>query len=201
MRDVTTTKPTSKRPSNKLLPAVLHERGTWRQHLIPTLYRWAGIQPNPFAISDKDLIGALNIMMEAFYGDMFEDTITTSHIVFRLVRDNYHLTFHYLQSNNRQINVCVNGGTGSDPLRSPFPIPSTTHMQLITTQTYYVKSLQHTPWISNVSYIAKQRETIGPYVSYTSITQCILSSYILEIPRTFRRPFSCTDVRHSFPSH
>lgn len=58
---------------------------TWRQRVIPVLFRWAGIQKNPFHFNDKDVLHALEVIIDVFYGDVLDGPLTTSHAAFRIV--------------------------------------------------------------------------------------------------------------------
>jgi hypothetical protein len=77
---------------NDNLPKECQEDGIWRKRVIPTVYRWAGIQPNAWIIPDEELIEAFQIMCDAYYNGVIELSITTNSIAFRLVRLHSHHT-------------------------------------------------------------------------------------------------------------
>ena len=74
-----------KKPTNNGLPKEWLEDGAWRKKVIPTLFQWASIQPNPWILPDTKVTNALEKICNAYYGDS-ELTITTTSTAFRLVR-------------------------------------------------------------------------------------------------------------------
>jgi len=73
------------KPSNRQLPKICHENGTWRKYVIPTLFRWAGVQPDPFIIPDAKVIAALGTITDTYYGDSVELDISPAGAPARLV--------------------------------------------------------------------------------------------------------------------
>jgi hypothetical protein len=73
------------KPNNKQLPAACHEDGTWTKRVIPTLFRWAGVQRKPFAIPEAKVVEALQIICGAYYGNSIPIEITPSSTGVRLV--------------------------------------------------------------------------------------------------------------------
>lgn len=68
------------RPKNSDLPDECHHNNAWCAKVIPTLFEWAGTQPQPFALSDQSIRDALLAITQAIYGDLDLD----------LEGDNYH---------------------------------------------------------------------------------------------------------------
>ena len=74
----------SRKPTNKELPKEWLENNTWRRTVIPSLIRWAAIQPNPWLIPDARTLQALLTICAVVYGD-HNYTIVTQSNTFRLV--------------------------------------------------------------------------------------------------------------------
>lgn len=59
----------SRKPKNNELPQEWLEGGAWRKIVIPTLFRWASIQLNPWIIPDTKIVEALETICRATFGD------------------------------------------------------------------------------------------------------------------------------------
>ncbi|KAI0245668.1 hypothetical protein BJV78DRAFT_1287355 [Lactifluus subvellereus] len=73
----------SKKPTNNRLPKEWLKDGTWHKRVVPTLIRWASIQPNPWVIPDVKITDALEKICNAYFGGS-ELSITTTSVAFRL---------------------------------------------------------------------------------------------------------------------
>jgi hypothetical protein len=79
------------KPSNNKLPKEWLEDGVWRKRIIPSIFRWAGIQENPWVISDEKIADALTKMCDAQFGDVAEHPITPNSEPVRVVRAQFFL--------------------------------------------------------------------------------------------------------------
>ena len=84
------------KPSNGQLPPECHEDGVWRKRVIPTFFRWAGVQSNPFGISESKIADALRIICGAYYGDSVPLDFNISGVPLRLV--SHKIAFTYTSS-------------------------------------------------------------------------------------------------------
>jgi len=86
----------TKPSNNKLLKEWLKD-GVWRKRIIPSIFRWAGIQENPWVIPDEKIADALTKICDVHFGDLAENPITPNSEPIRIVsaRCSLHAIFSY----------------------------------------------------------------------------------------------------------
>jgi hypothetical protein len=87
------------KPSNDKLPKEWLEDGVWRKKIIPCIFRWAGIQENPWVIPDEKIADALTKICDMHFGDVAGHPITPNSEPVRLASTQFppHTMFpHYL---------------------------------------------------------------------------------------------------------
>ena len=77
------------KPTNNKLPKEWLEDGVWCKRIIPSLFHWAGIQENPWVMSDESIADALTKICEAHFGDLTEYPITPNSEPIRIVSAQY----------------------------------------------------------------------------------------------------------------
>ena len=60
------------KPTNNKLPKEWLKDGLWCKQIIPSMFRWAGVQENPWVISDESIAAMLTKICEAHFGDITE---------------------------------------------------------------------------------------------------------------------------------
>ncbi|KAH8999403.1 hypothetical protein EDB92DRAFT_1813148 [Lactarius akahatsu] len=87
LKDSHITKASHKRPRNGELPEEWMEDGTWHKTVIPTLFCWASVQPNPWVIPDVKVIAALETICRAIFSDseVIEEVISPTSTAVHLV--------------------------------------------------------------------------------------------------------------------
>jgi hypothetical protein len=78
-------KKSQEKASNSQLPAECHENNIWTKRVLPTLFRWAGYEPAPFAIPEANILKALTTICCGIYGDSVEIDLSSSSVALRLV--------------------------------------------------------------------------------------------------------------------
>ena len=58
--------------------------GLWRKRIIPSIFRWASIQENPWIVADEKITDTLTKICEAHFGDL-EHPITSDSEPIRIV--------------------------------------------------------------------------------------------------------------------
>jgi len=93
----------------------------WPKTFLPTIYLWAGSQPNLWNISDDGLLEAINTVFEVVYPDV-EYIPTLQGSVFGIVCSfcTFSLYFESHELDFRLINVSRSGGA----ILAPPPLPS-----------------------------------------------------------------------------
>jgi hypothetical protein len=71
--------------ANKDLLQGCHDDNRWRRHFVPTLFKFIGIEADPFAVADGDIVITMQKIWKKVYGKRIEHTITVNDIVFRNV--------------------------------------------------------------------------------------------------------------------
>jgi len=67
------------RQRNDGLPTEWLKDGMWHKKAIPTLFHWAGIQGDPWRISESKIAHALTLICNEYFGHSAEyDTITSN---------------------------------------------------------------------------------------------------------------------------
>jgi hypothetical protein len=68
------------------LPKECLENKTWRKKVITTLFRWAGVQSNPWVIPDTKIVDALQKICTVYCGTSIGISITVDSNFFSIVR-------------------------------------------------------------------------------------------------------------------
>jgi hypothetical protein len=73
------------KPTNDKLPKEWLKDGVWCKRIIPSMFCWAGIQENPWVISDESIAVVLTKICEVHFGDLTESPITPNGESIRVV--------------------------------------------------------------------------------------------------------------------
>jgi hypothetical protein len=73
------------KPSKNKLPKEWLEDGVWRKRIIPCIFCWAGIQENPWVISDEKIADVLTKICDMHFSDVAGHPITPNSEPVRLV--------------------------------------------------------------------------------------------------------------------
>ena len=94
------------------------ERGTCELTL-PSIFCWAGIQENPWVISDEKIADALTKICDVHFGDLAENPITPNSEPVRIVsvQHSLHAIFSYYSI--RYPSDLASGAAASGPLPLP----------------------------------------------------------------------------------
>lgn len=105
--------------NNSSLPAGTDMR-TWRRVFIPTVFQYIARQPNPWAIPPRQIIPVMQIMWDAFFGDIPQE-ITATSVIYRLVSSITFIKYIDIVFLFRLCNASPTPGVvQSDPPRSLF---------------------------------------------------------------------------------
>lgn len=85
----------SRKPKNGELPDACHESQVWRRRVIPTFFRWASVQSNPWNIPDDKIVGTLDTICQYHYDGIVQLDTSTSSPAFGLVRFHLHAQSRY----------------------------------------------------------------------------------------------------------
>ncbi|KZP30690.1 hypothetical protein FIBSPDRAFT_945623 [Athelia psychrophila] len=60
----------STKVSNSILPPEAQENHLWRKVIVPTVFRWLGSQPHPFAVDGENLANIVSVIWETYLSDI-----------------------------------------------------------------------------------------------------------------------------------
>lgn len=116
---------TGKKVTNDDLPKSCHINNTWRGRVIPTLFRWAGTQPNPWSIPDSNITEALKIICDVY---MMRQSIPTQPVWLFI----WYVRVYTLPPYTNAYLRCSNGSLNDEVPLAPLLLPLSTLSSILT---------------------------------------------------------------------